>query len=77
MHVLQHLERVAHALAHELGRQRDAVQLLALGVGEQVGDHAGEAVRAGRRRQQRAGELGAHHELVGVRALEVLRGSPT
>ena len=32
----------------------------------------GEAVRARRRRQQRAGELRADHELVGVGALEVL-----
>ena len=77
MHVLQHFERVAGALVDELGRHRHAVELLALGMGEQVGDHGGEAVGAGRRRQQRAGELGADHQLVGVGPLEVLRGSPT
>ena len=69
--VLEQLQRVPGALVHELRRQRDAVELLALGVGEQIGDHGGEAVGAGRRREQRAGELGADHELVGAGALEV------
>ena len=49
--VLEHLERVAGALVHQLGRQRDPVQLLALGMGEQVGDHAREPVGARRRRR--------------------------
>ena len=53
-------------------RCRDAVQLLAFGVRQEIGDHRGEAVRARRGREQRAGELGAHDELVGLRALEVL-----
>src|SRR2546430_603287 len=50
--VLEHLERVPGALVHELRRQRDPVQLLTLGVREQVGDHVGQPVGARRRREQ-------------------------
>src|SRR3954454_12590453 len=55
--VLQHLERMARALVDELRRERHPVQLLALWVREQVGDHGGQAVGASRRREERAGEL--------------------